>query len=147
MRDRDQQEGRRNGSRMTDQDGGIQTNVDLAAAGAFLHELTRSFRDRHQTFHQDRDHARQEQHDRGQVHTESKDLHQYGVEVARIVEAQNAKDQTDDQTQDHRFAHHAEALANGFRIRIHFVQPGDPIDQPVCENGKGYPGSGGEMRN
>ena len=77
-----------------------------------------SLRDRNQAFHQNLNHAGQQEHNCREVHAGTKYFYENGGQIAGIVEAEDAKDQADDQTKDYRLAPHAEALADGLWVRI-----------------------------
>ena len=132
---------------MADQNGRVEADVDLAAAGALLNEVAGGFRDRDQAFHQDLHHARQQQHHGGKVDAGLQHLGDHPGNIIRVPETDGAQHHADDETQNHRLTQHAKALLDVISAEIDVTQARDTVDDPVHGHGDGQDLHRQEMRH
>ncbi len=66
---------------------------------------------------------------------------QGSLEVARIVETQQAEDDTDDQAEDDRLTKGRPVFPDGFGVGVQVTQAGDAVDDPVGHDREGHAGA------
>ncbi|MDT4857655.1 hypothetical protein FQZ97_920880 [compost metagenome] len=131
---------------MTDKDSRIEADKKFAVACALAYKFLCSIRNRQQTFHQDFDHARQEQHNRCQRHAGAQNLGKHGAEVTRVIECDKTEHETYDQTHHNRLTKNPKATFDGFGVDVDLVDAGDAIHDPVQHNRDWQDLCGSQMR-
>ena len=120
---------------MANDECGRHADVDLLAVELLLHDLFGLLRDRHEAVDEELGDARDEFHH--SAHDDAQREDGLGGVAIPFLHAQRADERSDDDTQNERFAQHAELLFQPLGVDVELGETGNLVQEPVDADGKG----------
>ena len=121
---------------MTDDEGGAHADVHLLAVELLLHHLLSLLADRHQTVDEELGDTRNQLHD--STHDDAKRENRLGSVAIPFLHAEGSDEGAHDDTEDERFAQHAELLLQSFGVDVELREARYLVQEPVDTDGKGH---------
>ena len=109
---------------VADDDGGVETDVELTTLEALGAELTGSVGDGHEALDEQGGHARHEDHDGGHVDAEGEDL-------CDAVLGEGTDDAAENQAEHPGLTEEAEVLLGGIEAEVNVADAGNVVEDPV----------------